>query len=240
MRFRRQIMIPQIGDEGQEKLGRAKVTVVGTGGLGNPVLTYLACAGVGELRAVDGELVEESNLNRQFLHGARDIGRSKAEGACRFLKRIYPDVRFVPVRERLTAENAAAVLGRPDVLLDCVDNIRTRRIVNSYALSSRIPLVEGGVSGFSGFVMDVHNESVCLDCLLPPISPKESETPIIGTAAGVIGSLQAAECIKILLGIGEPLFGKMLQYNGLRASFEITDLHIDANCRQPHASAQAD
>ena len=187
MRFDRQIQMPQIGPAGQSRLARSSVTVVGAGGLGSPVLTYLACAGVGRLRVVDSDAVDESDLNRQFLYGAGELGRNKASAACARLGADYPDVVFEPVSGRITQEDPAALVGNPDLIVDCVDTIETRLAVNAYAMRAGIPLVEGGVAGFGGFVMAIDPDNACLECVMPPVKLKEREFPVIGAAAGVIG-----------------------------------------------------
>ena len=237
MRFDRQIQMPQIGEQGQQRLAEASVTVIGAGGIGSPALTYLACAGVGHIRVVDSEAVNEADLNRQFLYGAGALGKSKAHAACARLGADYPDLVFEPVAERITAQEAARLIGRPQVIVDCVDTIEARLAVNAYAMRAGLPLVEGGVAGFGGFVMAIDSASPCLECVMPPVKLKERESPVLGAAAGVIGSLEAIECVKILLGIGRPLYGKMLKYDGLRCRFTLIDLHINERCTQPHTGA---
>ncbi len=231
--------MPQIGADGQERLSRARVTVVGAGGLGSPVLTYLACAGVGHIRIVDSDVVEETNLNRQFLYGAGAIGMNKAKLACTRLGADCPDIAFEPVCARITPQNVDELLGSPDVLVDCVNTIESRLVVNAFAMRADIPLVEAGVAGFGGFVMSVRRECACLECVLPPLKIKEPQSPVIGAAAGVIGSMQAVECLKILLGRGKPLYGKMLRYDGLQCRFTQVSLRVSESCTQPHCPYDA-
>lgn len=161
LRYSRQTAIPQVGATGQEKLGNAMVTVVGAGGLGSPVLTYLACAGVGTVRIIDSDTVSESNLNRQFLHSLADIGKTKALSAKEKLTGLNPEIEIISREIKLMGENVDECLQNSDVVIDCVDNIKTRLIVNEYCLKSEIPLVEAGVHGFYGYVMAVHKDYAC-------------------------------------------------------------------------------
>lgn len=229
-RYLRQIKIPQIDKEGQERLGKASVTVVGAGGLGCPVLTYLAAAGVGRIRIIDCDEVNITNLNRQFLHGEYDIEKKKAYSAAEKLKKLNSDVKTEPVCTYLTEENAETLIGDADVVVDCVDNIKTRLIVNKVCLRKRIPLVEGGITGFYGFVTDILPEYACLACLGYKEKMDKEEIPALGACAGVIGALQAGECLKILLEAGEPLYGRILQYDGLLGSFDEIETMKHEDC----------
>lgn len=234
MRYERQFLIPEIGSGGQEKLRQSKVLVVGAGGLGSPVLTYLTEAGVGNITLVDSDIVTESNLNRQFLYTTSDIGREKALCATEKLGALNPDVSVSPLKMRVDKENAGEIILGADVVVDCVDSVETRLIVNAACLKQGIPLVEGGVDGFYGFVMCIRRESACLRCVGYCQRNEPKPAPIIGCTAGVIGSLQANECIKILLRIGEPLFSKMLTYDGYQNSFDVVLLERNPLCEEYH------
>lgn len=230
MRYERQILIPQIGQEGQKKLEQSTVTVIGSGGLGSPVLTYLVSAGVGTIRIFDCDIVSESNLNRQFLHNTDDVGKQKVLSAKEKLSRLNPDVRLITFNVRLEEDNTEDFIAGSDVVVDCVDNIDTRVIVARACIRLDIPLVEGGVCGFYGYVMDIGRNFPCLSCLgYDKIKPK-TPIPVLGVTAGVIGCMQANECIKLLLGIGEPLYGRLLNYDGLDGTWEEIRVEKADNC----------
>ncbi|WP_218144882.1 HesA/MoeB/ThiF family protein [Propionispira arboris] len=230
MRYERQLLIPQIGQEGQEKLEKAKVTVIGAGGLGSPVLTYLVSAGVGKIQIVDCDVVSESNLNRQFLHHTGDVGRPKVLSAQEKLVSLNPDVALSTVNKRLNQENIEECIIGSDVVVDCVDNIETRVMVASACIQLNIPLVEGGVLGFYGYVIDIGRDYPCLSCLGYDKAKQKTPVPVLGVTAGVIGCMQANECIKLLLGIGEPLYGRMLNYDGLSGTWEEVKVEKAKNC----------
>ena len=238
-KYQRQTIIPQIGEEGQQRLKNSRVTVIGAGGLGCPVLTYLVEAGVGNIRIIDSDSVSLTNLNRQFLHREADTGRKKTESAEEKLRTMNSSVKINTVTGRLTEENAEELIvgstgsscTMPDVVIDCVDNIKTRLVVSEWCMQREIPLVEGGISGFYGFVTVISRETACLECLGYHSGMDGKTVPALGTTAGVIGSLQAAECLKILLGAGNILYGRMLQYDGLESCFDEIRIQYRENCR---------
>lgn len=234
-RFIRQTMLSQVGETGQDRLENSRVTVVGAGGLGSPVLAYLAEAGVGNIRIIDGDEVSISNLNRQFLHSEADLGRKKALSAKEKLFAMNSAVNIEIITERLTAENVHLLMGntseRTDVVIDCVDNIRTRLTVSEWCMKNNIPLVEGGISGFYGFVTVISRETACLECLGYHAGMDKKTVPAVGATAGIIGSFQAMECLKILLGAGNVLYGRMLQFDGLEGSFDEIKLCKKENCQ---------
>lgn len=230
-RYQRQEKILQIGAEGQKRLAKSKVTVIGAGGLGSPVLTYLAEAGVGKIRLIDFDTVGITNLNRQFLYTEKDLGRKKTDAAREKLELLNPEVRVEAVCAELNEENAEELTGEADAVVSCLDRISARLIVNEVCLRRNIPLVEGGISGFYGFVMCVKREGPCLECLGYDRSMDQSSIPALGAVAGVVGSLQAAECLKILLGTGRPLYGRMIQYDGINGSFDEIAVKRNENCR---------
>lgn len=220
MRYERQIKIPQIGPDGQKKLGRSTVTVIGSGGLGSPVLAYLTSAGIGTIRIIDSSDVTESNLNRQFLHYTDDVGKLKVLSAKEKLTQLNPLINLVAYNKRLNNDNAEEYIAGSDAVVDCVDNMEARTAVARACLKLDIPLVEGVVYGFHGYVFDIARNSPCLSCLKYDREKTESPVPILGATAGVIGCMQANECMKLLLGIGEPLFGRMLKYDGLNGTWD--------------------
>lgn len=231
MRYERQIMMKEIGDIGQEKLSQSTVAVVGSGGLGSPVLTYLTCVGIGKLILIDCDEVSLTNLNRQFLHGTKDIGRPKVVSAKEKLLNMNGEIEIMEIQEKMTTENVERMIIEADVVIDCVDNIETRILLGRACLRLNIPLVEAGVQGFYGWVMSIGRESACLECMGFEDLNIKRPIPIIGTTAGVIGTLQANECIKIILGMDGTLFGTMLQYDGISGSIDRIDLQKSDACK---------
>ena len=226
MKYNRQISL--IGENGQARIKNAKVLVIGAGGLGSPVITYLACAGVGNITVIDKDIVDITNLNRQFLYSECDINKSKA--LCVSEKYKNSDINLNGINAEVTNENISTLLDGYDVVVDCVDNFNTRRIVNNFCVSQDINLVEAGIDGMYGFVTCINKNSACLECLGINESKPKEKIAVLGTTAGVIGSLQANECIKILLSLEEVLFSKMLQYDGFTNSFEVIDLQKSSTC----------
>lgn len=229
-RYKRQISIPQIGTEGQMLLQSSTAAVIGAGGLGAPVLTYLAAAGVGNILVIDKDAVEESNLNRQFLYSREDIGRKKAEAAKEKLEKQNPQIKVTAFSDAFTEENGRELLKGADVVLDCVDSVKTRMAVNKICLLLRIPLVEGGIYGFYGYVTSVFQNSPYLECMGYTKEMEQKEIPSLGASAGVVGSLQAVEALKILLGKGEPFYGRLFQYDGLDGSFDEIKVEKKKDC----------
>lgn len=230
MRYERQRLIGKIGDDGQKKLLDSSVLVVGAGGLASPVLIYLAGAGIGEITVIDYDVVNESNLNRQFLHHEKDIGKLKVESAKEMLEELNSGIKINAIADKLNSDNVRKMLHGADVVIDCVDNIETRLIVNRACIELDIPLVEGGISGFYGFVLSIKKEYSCLECMGYENTKLKAPVPALGAVVGVIGALQAVECIKILLGLEGVLYGRMLNYDGLTATFETVDLQKDDMC----------
>ena len=229
-RFIRQLGISQIGEAGQRKLKNARVTVIGAGGLGSPVITYLACAGVGSIRVIDSDVVAFSNLNRQFLHSAEGVGKNKAVSAMEFVKRFADDCKVEVVQARLEGINAVQLLGDADVVVSCVDNLQTRLLLSAAALEKDIPLVDGGIDAFYGYVTAVHRGSACLACIGYGDAPESKEFFALGAVAGTIGSLQALEVIKILLGLKEVAYNKMIFFDGLRLELETLKTQRNKEC----------
>lgn len=227
-KYSRQILL--FGEEGQEKLKKAKVLVAGAGGLGSPVSTYLAIAGVGKIILADFDSVDPSNLNRQFLHHEKDIGRLKVESAKEKLLSMNPDIEVETIAEMLTESNLEALVPECDVIVDALDNLETRHMLNRLAVKRRIPLIHGAVTGYDGQVTTIMpGETPCFYCIFPRISKKEV-FPILGATPGIIGSIQANEVIKFLTGQGKLLEGRLLFWNGLSGNFSEISLSKLNNC----------
>ena len=226
-RYARHIVLREIGGAGQRKLLDARVLIVGAGGLGSPLALYLAAAGGGTLGIIDDDRVELSNLQRQIAHGMAEIGAFKTDSIARSADRINPDVTVIPHRERLTPANARAILADYDVIADGTDNFETRYLLNDACYFARKPLVSGAMLQFDGQVScfkAYEAAKPCYRCLYPSPPPPEiartcGEAGILGALPGVIGSLQAAEVVKEILGIGEGLAGQLLLYDALTADF---------------------
>ncbi|HHX73447.1 MAG TPA: HesA/MoeB/ThiF family protein [Firmicutes bacterium] len=220
-RYARQIVLPEVGGRGQEKLLAGKVLLVGAGGLGSPVALYLAAAGVGTLGIMDGDTVSLSNLQRQVIHSTDDIGRLKTASAQEKLRRINPDVTVITYPEYATTENLPHIVPQYDVVIDCCDNFATRYLVNDAAVLAGKPFVYGSILSFDGQAA-VFNPPAgpCYRCLFPEAPPPGAvptcqEAGVLGVVPGLIGMIQATETIKLLLGVGEPLVGQLLLYHAL-------------------------
>ena len=227
-RFIRQQAIPQLGPDSQPKLKNAHVIVIGAGGLGSPVITYLACAGIGKITIIDKDTVSLSNLNRQFLYGLSHLNKPKAPLAAAALSAQYDHIQLIPITAELTASNIQSLLSHAHVILDCVDNIKTRLLVNDFAISANIPLVEAGVDGFYGFLLTILPTTACLRCIGYDKLAQQHNIPALGSTCGVIGSLQVTECIKLILNVGKPMTNRILQYDGLTCEFD--QIPLQKNC----------
>lgn len=232
-RYKRHILLPEIGGTGQQALKRARVLVVGAGGLGAPVLQYLAAAGIGTLGIADDDLVSLSNLQRQVIHDTGTIGEQKTESAARALARLNPHIRIIRFEERLTPESAPRLLSGFHLLVDGSDNFDTRYAAADAAETARIPLVTGAVGRFDGTVTvlkpyeqdEKGNLNPGYRDLFPApppegLIPSCAEAGVIGALTGVIGTLMAMEAIKLITGTGEPLIGRLLLYDGLGSRFD--------------------
>lgn len=201
-RYERHIILPEIGEEGQQKLSSAKAVVVGAGGLGSAVLYYLASAGIGHIKIIDSDIVEITNLNRQFIHFESDIGREKSLSAKEKLQQYNHEISISSVTVRLNDENIQEYLSGYDVVVSCVDNKPTRYLLNSSCVKSGIPLIDGGVRGFEGYTLTVlPGVTPCYHCIFPVPDKSTAVTGVLGATAGVIGSMMAVQTIKVLLGI---------------------------------------
>ena len=222
-RYDRQMMIKDFGEQGQEKLKKANVLIAGAGGLGSPISIYLAVAGVGKLTIVDYDTVSLSNLNRQINHWDKDIDRKKVESAQEKLSAINPDIEIKAISEKIEEHNVEEMVDGNDLIVDAMDNIPTRLLLNKVAIKHAIPIFHGAVYGFDGRVTTIiPGITPCLRCLYPKIPPA-TKFPVVGVTPAVIGCIQAAEVIKYIVGIGDLLTGRILIYDGLKSKF----MHID-------------
>jgi len=229
-RYDRQIMIRGLGEDGQEKLKRAKVIIAGSGGLGSAASVYLVAAGVGTIRIVDHDRVELSNLNRQVLHWGKDIGRNKVDSAAEKLSQLNQGVKIESVEEMINEANIQRLVAGFDLIVDAMDNLPTRYLLNKAAIENHIPLVHGAVYGFEGRAMTIiPGKTACLRCVYRGIIPQE-KFPVIGVTPAVIGCLQATEVIKYIAGIGKLLTNRLLVYDGLNMKFTELIAKRDPNC----------
>ena len=235
-RYQRHLLLPEVGETGQLKLLDSKVLLLGAGGLGSPAALYLAAAGVGTVGIIDMDVVDASNLQRQILHNTDRIGERKVDSAKKTLTLINPDVNVVTYDVRLGADNILDIIDGYDVIVDGTDNFPTRYLVNDASLLKRIPVIHGSIFRFEGQAT-VFNpyEGPCYRCLLPEPPPAElapscSEAGVLGVLPGIIGSLQAVETIKVLLGIGDTLQGRLLAYDALEQSFRTFKVRRDPAC----------
>lgn len=247
-RYSRQLLLPGVGLEGQRRLEQARVVMIGAGGLGAPAAFYLAAAGVGRLRLVDDDVVERSNLHRQIAHVDAALGQPKVASAAERLLALNPRVQVEQVVERLRADNVERVLQGADVVIDGADNFPVRYLLNDACIKLKLPLVYGAVHRFDGqaSVFDAGRQrgrAPCYRCLFPqPPSPESApncaEAGVLGVLPGVIGLLQATEALKLLLGIGDPLVGRLLQYDAMAMRFRELRLSPDPDCIVCAPSAQ--
>ncbi len=238
LRYSRHILIPDIGEAGQLRLGNSSVLLVGAGALGSPAAMYLAAAGVGRIALVDPDVVDATNLQRQILHGEPWIGKPKLDSAAARLREINPHIELELHPVRLTPDNAMAIAAPHDVIVDGSDNFPTRYLTNDTAFLLRKPLVYGAIHRFEGQcgVFAPHLGGPCYRCLLPAMPapgsvPSCQEAGVLGVLPGIIGSIQAMETLKLLLGIGGPPLGKLTVYRALESSFRTIRLHRDPACR---------
>jgi molybdopterin-synthase adenylyltransferase len=235
-RYSRQLVLPEWSSEAQERLKGASVLVVGAGALGSPAALYLAAAGVGRLGIVDDEEVEVSNLARQVLHFTPDVGEPKALSAAGKLAFLNPGVIVDPYPARLDAANAAAMVSGHDLVVDCSDSFATRYDVNDACCAAGVDLVEGGALGLSGLVLAVRpGRSACYRCAFPTPPPAGAvpscaQAGILGPVAGIVGSLQALEALKLLTGLGEPLLDRILQVDAADAGFTVVHTRRRPDC----------
>jgi molybdopterin/thiamine biosynthesis adenylyltransferase/rhodanese-related sulfurtransferase len=235
-RYQRHLLLPEVGEEGQMKLLDAKVLLLGAGGLGSPAALYLAAAGVGTLGIVDMDVVDESNLQRQILHNLDRIGERKVDSAKKTLVGLNPDVNVVTYDVRMGADNVLDIIDGYDVIVDGTDNFPTRYLVNDASLLKKIPVIHGSIFRFEGqATVFAPYVGPCYRCLIPEPPPPElapscAEAGVLGVLPGIIGSIQAMEAIKVILGLGDPLIGRLLAYDAQEESFRTFKVGRDPAC----------
>ncbi len=241
-RYTRQMLLPEIGEAGQQKLAAARVLIAGAGGLGSPAAIYLACAGVGTLGIADPDVVELSNLHRQILHTPGRVGLAKTESARQTLHALNPSVAIECHNARLSSDNAEAIVADYDLVIDGTDNFPARYLLNDVCVKLDRPYVYGSVYRFEGQVSVLWpgtsqgGPSPCYRCLYPSpppaaLAPSCAEAGVLGVLPGVIGTLQAVEALKLILGVGQPLLGRLLSYDALTATFREFRITADPRCR---------
>jgi molybdopterin/thiamine biosynthesis adenylyltransferase len=229
-RYDRQIMIAEIGEGGQEKLKKARVFIAGAGGLGSPAAVCLTAAGVGMIRVVDHDSVELSNLNRQILHWDEDIGKKKVTSAKEKLKKLNHEVKIEAIEETITKANVTQLVTNFDVIVDAMDNLPARYLLNKAAIEKSIPFFHGAVYGFEGRAMTIiPGKTACLRCVYRGVIP-EKKFPVIGVTPALIGCIQATEVIKYVVGVGELLTNRVLIYDGLDMRFTEFKVKKDPHC----------
>jgi molybdopterin/thiamine biosynthesis adenylyltransferase len=236
-RYARHLMIPEVGEEGQQKLLEARMLLIGAGGLGSPASLYLAAAGVGTLGVVDADVVDDSNLQRQIVHSTDRLGEPKVLSAKRTIEALNPDVNVVPFQERLTSENVERILAHGwDVIVDGADNFPTRYLVNDASVWHGVPVVHGSIYRFEGQVTVFDpGAGPCYRCLYPAPPPPElapscAEGGVLGVLPGIVGSLQASEALKLVLGAGDTLTGRLLLFDALHTTFDEVSVRKDPAC----------
>lgn len=235
-RYARHIILKQVGGAGQQKLLSGRVLVIGAGGLGSPLILYLAAAGVGTIGLVDDDIVSLNNLQRQIIHSTDQIGKLKTDSASDMIRRINPDVELITIPERLSSGNAESLIGDYDIVADGCDNFDTRFVVNDICIKLKKPLISAALSQFDGQVATFKGylaDKPCYRCLVPA-HPGDvgncAEAGILGAVAGVVGSLQAVEVLKEILDLGDSLAGKLLLYDALSARSRTITLPKDPGC----------
>jgi adenylyltransferase/sulfurtransferase len=230
-RYGRQMMLPKWGKRGQKKLKSSEVVVVGTGGLGCPASIYLAAAGIGKLVLIDKERFELSNLNRQILGWQKDVGRFKAEAAAEKLEELNSEIRVKARVIEVTEDNVHELLQNADTVIDGMDNWRTRFIINKECVENRIPFVHAGIFGLYGQITTIMpGKGPCLRCILPETPNEITRFPVPGATPALFASLQVMEALKLIVGFGEPLIGRMLLFDGERMSFTTVKMERNSEC----------
>jgi molybdopterin/thiamine biosynthesis adenylyltransferase len=231
LRYQRQLIMPGIGMEGQMKIKGARVFIAGLGGLGSISSCYLAAAGVGYMRIIDGDRVDTGNLNRQILHWTGDVGVAKTSSVLAKLSRLNPHCHIDAVEQMIEKDNIMDLLGDCHLIVDATDNLPTRRILNRASLSRGIPMIYGGVDGFNGMVTTfVPGQTPCFECIFGGIQPKERVVGVSGPVPGTIASIQALEALKLIVGAGTPLKGRLLFLSGLDMTFKEIEIERNPEC----------
>jgi len=236
IRYSRHIILSEVGGKGQKKIGQAKVLIVGAGGLGAPLALYLAAAGVGTLGIADADVVDLTNLQRQIIHHTADVGQSKVGSAAAKIAALNPDVKVVPYQKYINPGNAFQIFGDYDIVVDGTDNFPAKFLINDAAFFAKKPLVHGGILRFEGQLFTIiPNASACYRCVFPTppplgVVPSCQEAGVLGALAGFIGTLQATEVLKLILGIGMPLTNRILNYSALKSTFREIPIQRNPNC----------
>ncbi|MBK5965153.1 molybdopterin-synthase adenylyltransferase MoeB [Thiocystis minor] len=235
LRYGRQILLPDFGIEGQERLAAARVLIVGLGGLGSPVAMYLAAAGVGRIHLADFDRIDLSNLQRQILHDTDHIGWTKTASACQRLARLNPEVEIIAIQSRLSTESLRVVVAQVDLVVDCCDNFATRLAINGACFAAGVPLVSGAAIRMEGQITAFSGSSggPCYRCLHPSEVHEDrtcSANGVLAPLVGIIGSIQATEAIKILTGLGTPLYGRLLLLDAATMDWRSLSLNADPEC----------
>lgn len=236
-RYARHFSLRECGYKGQEKILKSKVMIVGAGGLGSPIAFYLAAAGVGEIGIIDGDNVDLSNLQRQILHTTAEVGTPKIESAIHKLRALNPDITITPYHTMLEAHNALEILAPYDIVVDGTDNFATKFLINDACILLNKPYSHGGILRFSGQSMSINpRQSACYACIFdspPPDGsvPNCASAGVFGAIAGMLGTIQATEVLKMITGIGEPLFNKLLSFDAKEMSFRTIKLTRNPHCR---------
>jgi molybdopterin-synthase adenylyltransferase len=233
LRYNRQMMIPEIGEEGQQKLKRAKVLVAGVGGLGSISSYYLAAAGIGHLTIIDKDKVELSNLNRQIIHWTKDIGEEKTHSAIQKLQNLNPNCSIRAIQAEITEDNCQRLIGDCSIIVDAMDNMKTRRILNAVSIKNKIPYIYGAVHQLDGLVsVFIPQKTPCLECIFPFDAAESDSAPsgILGPIPGVISCIQSIETVKLILGFKHLLTGRLLSFCGYDMSFREFKIEKNPQC----------
>lgn len=230
-RYLRQLILTELGEEGQNKLTNAKVLIVGAGGLGGPVAMYLTAAGIGHIVLCDKDVVDLSNLNRQILHSTTDLNRAKSESAHETLTSLNPLVTVETYKIAIAKNNIMDFTNGVDIIVDCLDNIDTRMVLNQHAIENKIPIMHAGIEGWNGqLTLIAPPETLCLQCLFDSYEESDKPKPVLGAMAGVIGTMQALETIKYLAGIGENLKNTLAYYDALKMEWFKISIEKNKDC----------
>jgi len=235
-RYSRHIILPEVGGKGQKKIRESKVFIVGAGGLGSPAAYYLAAAGVGTIGIIDGDVVDLSNLQRQIIHTTYDVDRPKVQSAAEKIKALNPDVEVKTYNALLTSQNALDIFKEYDVIIDGTDNFPAKFLANDAAVFTNKPLIHGGILRFVGQVFSIiPHKTACYRCIFnspppPGMIPSCQEAGVIGVLAGVIGTIQATEALKIVLGIGDPLTDRLLTFDAQQMEFREIKIRKNPRC----------
>lgn len=235
-RYSRHILLPEVGGKGQKKIARSRIFIVGAGGLGSPAALYLAAAGVGTIGLIDSDAVDLSNLQRQVIHHTPDLGRSKVVSGKEKIQALNPDVNVVTYADRLSSKNALELIRGYDVVIDGVDNFPAKFLINDACFFADKPLVHGGILRFDGRVTTIiPKKTACYRCVFkhpppPGLVASCQEAGVIGVLAGIIGTIQATEALKLVLGVGRPLTDRMLDFDARRTAFREIKTRRNPNC----------